>query len=231
MRKTTRCLVKALPALFAIHCSLFTLSCTQDNYEKGEGKYSLMRGDFAEAHVDGNKKIDYILTDDGDRLPLTKLITTSWILTADTLYRCRLYYNKVEAGAEGQQAEVVSIGQVPCPPFKSSSEMEVKTDPVKFGSIWRSKSGKYINLRLSLMTGISDDTASVHKLALIADTILVHPDNTSTRRIRLHHDRHGMPEYYTTELFLSIPSDSIGADSLSILVNTYDGEVVKTLKR
>ena len=27
------------------------LSCTRDSYEKGEGKYSQMRGDFAEMHI------------------------------------------------------------------------------------------------------------------------------------------------------------------------------------
>ena len=35
--------------LFPLFCML--LSCTQDSYEKGEGRYSQMRGDFAEMHI------------------------------------------------------------------------------------------------------------------------------------------------------------------------------------
>lgn len=213
-------------------CLISYSSCTQDAYEKGEGEYSLMRGDLAEAHTDMQKQIDYIVTDDGDRLRLTNQIKPSWSQTADTLYRCMLYYNKVEGKTGSPMAEVLSIGQVPCPRFRTAEEVgEVKTDPVKFGSIWRSRSGRYVNLRFQLLTGSVDDTAAVHQLALITDTIEFHHDGGSTRRIRLHHDRHDRPEYYSTEVFLSIPSDSIAADSLSIVINTYEGLVTKTIKR
>ena len=40
--------------LFPLFCML--LSCTQDSYEKGEGRYSQMRGDFAEMHINSDKK-------------------------------------------------------------------------------------------------------------------------------------------------------------------------------
>ena len=43
-------------------------SCTQDAYDKGEGKYSLMRADFVEAHANAEKKIDQIITDEGEQL-------------------------------------------------------------------------------------------------------------------------------------------------------------------
>ena len=72
-------------------------SCTQDAYDKGEGKYSLMRGDFVEAQVDANKQIVSITTDDGDHLPLVNPYPAKWITKGDTIYRCMLYYNKVES--------------------------------------------------------------------------------------------------------------------------------------
>lgn len=220
-----------LSLLFTIHCSLFTISCTQDAYDKGEGTYSLMRADFVEAHANAEKKVDYVETDDGERLTLTTPVSTSWIGTADSVYRCILYYNKVEDERGAQSAQPLSIGQVPCPSFRSPSEMKVVTDPVKFESLWRSRSGKYVNMRFLLMTGITDDTTAVNNLALIADTILVNPDSTRTRYLRLHHERVAVPEYFSTEVFLSIPSERIEADSLCISVNTYDGVVTRTIKR
>ena len=42
------------PFFLLLLALLFTSSCTQDAYDKGEGEYSLMRGDFAEAMVMNN---------------------------------------------------------------------------------------------------------------------------------------------------------------------------------
>ena len=44
-----RCFYYSAITLF---CTI--LSCTRDSYEKGEGKYSQMRGDFAEMHIGPN---------------------------------------------------------------------------------------------------------------------------------------------------------------------------------
>ena len=179
-------------------------SCSQDAYEKGEGEYSLMRGDFAEASVNSNKQIVSIMTDDGDQLPLKEGYKAKWIATADTTYRCILYYNKVK-------------------------EKELKTDPIKFESIWLSRTGKYLNMSLLLMTGYTDDTTAVHKLSFVSDTLVTHPDSKHTLHFCLHHDQNGVPEYYTTQAYVSLLVDSIHADSIRFAVNTYNGPVVKTL--
>ena len=96
------------------HFSFLTIhfSCTQDSYDKGEGKYSLMRGDFIEAKVDGNKQIISMTTDDGVLLPLEKPYSAKWITTGDTIYRCMLYYNKVEKSSGQSVAEIISIGKI-----------------------------------------------------------------------------------------------------------------------
>ena len=129
---------------------ILVASCTQDAYEKGEGAYSLMRGDFAEANVNSNREVTSITTDDGEILPLTSLATAQWISRPDTIYRCMLYYNKVKAADGKLAAEVISLGRVPCLYVKplTSFEKTYKDDPVKFESIWNSKSGKYLNRRL-----------------------------------------------------------------------------------
>ena len=206
-------------------------SCTQDAYDKGEGKYSLMRGDFAEALTDASKQIVSITTDDDEMLPLVNPYSANWITKGDTLYRCMLYYNKVETAKGKYAAEVLSVGQVPCPSLKHWADFKEKyrTDPVKFESLWLSKSGKYLNLYMLLKTGVTEDTTAVHRLAFISDTIMVNNDETRSHHIVLHHDQNKVPEYYSTKVYVSIPVSAIAADSVSIWMNTYDGPVSRTL--
>lgn len=205
-------------------------SCTQDAYEKGEGKYSLMRADFVEAHANGQKEIDRITTDDGDQFSITKAFTSKWVTTADSTYRCILYYNKVEEGNGKYAAEPISIGQVPCPRITPLSELgkEMKTDPVKFESAWLSKTGKYLNLSLYLMTGTTDADDVTQTLHVIQDTIMTNPDATRTSHLRLYHDQAGIPEYYSAQVYASILTSQIDADSVRITINTYKGVVTKS---
>ena len=220
-----------LPLLSAFYFSLFNSSCTTEVYEKGEGEYSLMRGDFVEALSDANSQLVSMTTDDGDFLPFVQPYSDKWITTADSTYRCMLYYNKVKGTESKDAAEIVSIAPVPCPIVKPMSEFEkeLRTDPVFFNSIWVSKSGKYLNLYLQLKTGVTDDTSAVQKLAVVTDTLLQNLDGSYTHHLILHHDQGGVPEYYSTAAYLSIPLNTIEADSVRFSINTYSGSVVKTL--
>lgn len=219
MKKLFRLLV-----IITVNCQLSTLiSCTQDAYEKGEGEYSLVRGDFAEAVVNSSKQVTKIVTDDGDELFLTSPYTAKWVAKADTTYRCMLYYNKVDG-----KAEIVSMGQVSCVGVYPLSQFdkEFKTDPVKFESTWMSKTGRYLNLSIQVKTGTADDTAAVQSLAVVSDTLITHPDGKQIRSLILHHDQGNVPQYYSTQVYFSIPTDRIDADSVRISINSYDGEVV-----
>jgi hypothetical protein len=219
MKKLFRLLV-----IITVNCQLSTLiSCTQDAYEKGEGEYSLVRGDFAEAVINSSNQVTKIVTDDGDELFLTSPYTAKWIAKADTTYRCMLYYNKVDG-----KAEIVSMGQVPCVRVYPLSQFdkEFKTDPVKFESTWMSKTGRYLNLSIQVKTGTADDTAAVQSLAVVSDTLITHPDGKQIRSLILHHDQGNVPQYYSTQVYFSIPTDRIDADSVRISINSYDGEVV-----
>lgn len=207
---------------------LLVVACTQDNYDKGEGRYSLMRAEFAEAHVNAARQVDYIVTDDDVRLPLASTVSASNVPTADSLYRCMLYYNKVETDGQ-QRADVLNMTFVPCPSPKLASAMEVITDPVKFESLWRSKNGRYVNMGLQLLTGTTDDTTAIHQLAVVADTLIQHPDSTRSLHLRLHHNQNGMPEYYSTKVYLSLPADRLPADTIHFSINTYQGLIEKTL--
>lgn len=211
--------------IITVSCQLSTVifSCTKDAYDKGEGEYSLMRGDFAEAYINSNMLATKIITDDGDELTLTKPFKAGWMSTADTTYRCMLYYNKVE-----NRAEVLSMSQVPCLTVHPLSEFEVPlvTDPVTFESTWLSKNGRYLNVSILLKTGVTNDTSAIQSLGFVSDTIITHPDNKKIRHIIMHHDQGNVPEYYSTQIYMSIPTERIDADSVRISINSYDGEVV-----
>ena len=181
-----------------------------------------MRGDFAEAIVNSSKQVTGIITDDGDEFTLTVPYTAKWVTTADTTYRCMLYYNKM-----ADKAEVLSMGQVPCVGIAPLSKFDHRlvTDPVKFESTWMSKSGRYLNLSLLLKTGVTDDSTAVQNLAIVSDTVITHPDNKRIRHLILHHDQANVPEYYSTPVYISIPTQRIDADSVRISINSYSGEV------
>ena len=210
---------------------ILVASCTQDAYEKGEGTYSLMRGDFAEANVNSNREVTSITTDDGEILPLTSLATAQWISRPDTIYRCMLYYNKVKAADGKLAAEVISLGRVPCLYVKSliSFEKTYKDDPVKFESIWNSKSGKYLNLHLQLKTGYTEDSTAVQKLDIVTDSLISYPNGRRTLSLMLYHDQGNVPEYYSTQAYVSIPTTGLAVDSIRLYLNTYSGPVIKTL--
>ena len=219
--------------ILTAHFSLLYLSCTQDGYEKGDGVYSLMQGDFVEAQVGADKKMVSLTTDDGVTLPLTQPYTASWITKADTLYRCMLYYNKTKDAQGRIAAEIISISPVPCASLvslsKFRSKRELKTDPVKLQSVWMSKSGKYLNMHLQLMIGNPDDTTAIQQIAMVCDTVYAYPDSTRTCSIILHHDQNHQLEYYSTDAWLSLPVTGLPVDTFRLSVNTYSGPVVKTI--
>lgn len=217
---------------YILAIAAFAFSCTTDAYEKGEGKYSLMRGDFVEARVNASRQIVSFSTDDGEEYDLTEPYAGKWIKTPDTLYRCMLYYNKVRDSKGQTVAEPISVGEVPCPVIipLSKLEVEMKTDPVKFESAWMSKTGKYINLSFALKTGTTEDEEAIHSLRVVQDTILTNPDGTSTSYLRLYHDQGGVPDYYSTQVYASLITSEILADSACISINTYKGIITKAFQ-
>ena len=225
------CFGKMIFYLFTLLPFSLFISCTQDAYEKGEGAYSLTRGDFAEANVNSNREVTSITTDDGEILPLTSLATAQWISRPDTIYRCMLYYNKVKAADGKLAAEVISLGRVPCLYVKPliSFEKTYKDDPVKFESIWNSKSGKYLNLHLQLKTGYTEDSTAVQKLDVVTDSLISYPNGRRTLSLMLYHDQGNVPEYYSTQAYVSIPTTGLAVDSIRLYLNTYSGPVIKTL--
>ncbi len=201
----------------------FLAACTIDAYEKGEGEYSLLTAELVEAYVDNDKHVSHVVTDQGERLILTSPLTAQWIETPDTMYRALLYYDQVEEG----KAEPRSFGWVGVLTPRDSIKGGMKSDPLYTESMWVAKNHKYLNLRLRLLTGSTDDEKARHSIGLMKDAASSTPGHA---RMVLYHDQGGMPEYYSMVTYASIPLDSIKADTLTIVVKTYNGEVNRTFK-
>ena len=207
-------------ALITLHLSLITSSCTQDAYDKGEGRYSQMVAEMADGYTASDGRVTTFVTDADEHLTVTEPFTTKLMPKADTVYRAVFYYNKVEQGAE-----VIGLDRVGVITPRTIDTL--KTDPVRLESMWMAKSGRYLNLSVYLMLGSTDDDEAIQKIGCHRDTLTANPDGTSTLHLRLYHDQAGVPQYYSARTRLSIPLSEIDADSVVLTVNTYDGPVSK----
>jgi hypothetical protein len=199
-------------------------SCTTDTYDKGEGELSMMRAELVEAHANGDKLIDWCMTDESERLVMTQPQKVSGVQTADSIYRVMLYYNKVEKGADIIAAAII-------PTLAPHRIKDMKTDPVRFESMWMSTSRRYLNMGLYLRTGETGNDKQHHTIGINLDTLVRNADGKRTAYLHFYHDQGGLPEYYSQRTFLSIPTDSIDADSVCLRVNTYQGVTEKRFKK
>jgi hypothetical protein len=195
------------------------VACTQDAYEKGEGAYSEMTAQLADAHVNSDKRVDYVDTDEGEHLMLSQSASARFITKADTTYRVSFYYKMVEG-----KAEPLSMGRVTV--FSPQVIKAMKTDPVRMESMWIGRSKKYLNMSFYVMTGTTDDDDVKQTLGCRRDGVTKNADDTQTLRLTLYHDQGGVPEYYSQRVYVSIPIQGIKVDSISLQVNTYDGEKI-----
>lgn len=210
-------------------CGLLTFlaSCQTDSYDKGEGELSLTRADFVVAHANNEKKIDQVVTDDGQTLTLQTPTSAKWITTADSLYRAVLYYNQRETTDKTVEpvalSQITTLSPLPLEKFKEG----IKTDPVTFESIWKSRNGKYINIGMYLKIGQIDNNEVHHTVGIAMEKVQTNADQTSTAYLTFYHDQGDVPEYYSSKYYISIPCNEIKADSVCITINSYKGIVKK----
>ena len=218
-----------LCAMYLVISTFTIVSCTQDYYEKGEGKYSLMRADFCIVHTDASKTVHYAVTDEGDSLVLKEPYTAKWLTTPDSTYRALIYYN-LNMESNDSETELINLARIPSATIHKPDFFKkgIKTDPLGFESIWTSTNRRYLNLGLILMTGETSEKTN-HSLGIVCDTIMHNPDNTTTYYLRLYHDQGGVPEYYSQRTFFSIPIQAVHADSVCMTLNTYSGIVEKRI--
>lgn len=201
-------------AVTVLACLSMTLSCTNEGYDTGDGSLSYLCADFVEAYTSGDAVITRAVTDDGTELQLAHGLKPAWVSVPDTSYRALLYYNK-----KGSPVEPLAISRVPVavPHIQNDS---LFTDPLGVESVWTSANGRYVNISLLLKTGTPDSLDLRQWVSLVYDPETTEPSSS----LLLLHCQNGVPEYYTTRMYLSVPTVAFPSqDSLCIRVNTYNG--------
>lgn len=211
-----------------IYITLFLVACSSDPYETGDTSLSYLHADMVDMHVVG-QKVESIVTDNDEQLAIASdMKVASSMARVDTTYRVMLYYNKVE----GKTIEINGSSSVavirPHVNYQSTTQMDLskpltlKTDPLTLTSVWRSANGKYLNLSLGLKGGEASDAR--HKLSFTEDSLKTNIDGTEERYISLRHDQCDIPEFYTSNMYLSIPlSYYTKGTTLHLYINTYKG--------
>ena len=207
--------------LSSVILALSLSACSVDSYDKGDGENSLLQAEMADIHFDGNKRADFMVTDEDERLTIRNPFTNKAITTADSTYRFVTYFSK-----NGNEADVTGVNKVAVTVPKRIKDMA--TDPVQFESMWMSKTRRYLNTCVYIMLGATDDEKAIQTLGCNVDTLMTNDNNTRTLRLTLYHDQGGVPQYYSQRTYISIPLQGIDADSVSLTINSYKGKVEKT---
>ncbi|MGN0220980.1 MAG: hypothetical protein ACI4BA_02510 [Prevotella sp.] len=224
-------LVPISSILSLLGMALLTAACTKDSYNQGTGELSLVQADFVELPTNSEGFATTAVTDDGNTLQLTTPLhqdNTPWIAKADTFYRAALYYNKVDEST----AQPVSVSSIPTlRPVQLKEDETILTHPITLESVWKSKGGKYLNIGFYLKTSDTSSSGLKQTISVIYEGTVTHPDGMVTAHLRLYHDQADVPQYYSNKYYLSVLCDQLVCDSVRLTVNTYDGEIIRTLKR
>ena len=211
---------------------LLTMACATDDYEKGDGEYSYLRADFVEAHSGAAKRVVYATTDEGDSLVFRDGADCEWTTTPDSVYRALLYSDR--HGEAAPYAHFVSMSSVLVLHIPEKKRDKVCTDPLTMESAWISANGRYLNLGLYVKTGVDGDgLVEKHQLLGVErDSVVVHDDGHKELYLILYHDQGGVPEYYSTHVYASIPITHLNkGDVINLDVHTYDGVVSRSFEK
>lgn len=203
--------------------------CKHNSYDSGDGELSYMRADFTEAHTVAPKQLDYAVTDEGDKVVFASRYGCDWASKTDTTYRALVYYNKVDGANE---ASVVAVSSVPVLRFSTAAKdnpTESKCmDPVVFESAWLSKNGKWLNIGFAIKTGKADTNDVTQRLGCFCDEVKTLENGSKEYHLSLYHAQNGVPEYYSSRLFASIPTEGMSAgDKIVLQIMSYNGLVKK----
>lgn len=223
----------------AIACIMFILpyafsACSNESYDTGDGSLSYMRADFVEANTDGNANIISATTDEGTVLTLSPSLQADWATTKDSTYRALLYYNIAKDNSSNADVKPIAISDVLVPRILTDKKAAIiyPTDPVTLETAWLSPNKRYVNLGISLKTGKKDGKIETQSLGIcLYDTVMTQ-DGKKYFKLSLIHDQNNVPEYYSTQVYISIPLYRLSTgvsegDEVQIKINTYKGETTK----
>ena len=205
-------------------------ACEHDAYETGDGDLSYMHADYAEFTI-SNRTVTSAVTDNDTSLPLPSSLTVSTELPADTMLRRLVLYNQKDASTPIEILRLTPVSVVT--PHSPNEEGTQRTDPVKLTAAWLSPNKRYLNLQLGVMTGNNTAPDAMQELRIVCDS--THTEGKGASFLSLRYNNANTPEYYTQDVYLSIPcrdittSDGKQVDTISITVNTYSGRITKNI--
>lgn len=226
--KAFSCAAAKAVASAAVVAAALLASCTTEQYDSGDGKWSYLRSDFAEVCTDAQSRMSSFTTDEQLSLQVEGTPKVSWMTTPDSTYRALVYY-----AAPGSPApvKVFIVNNVLCPKIKRlQTSAPPKTDPVSFVALWLSANRKYVNITFDVKTGSSGSDADGQSIGAVLTDMTRNADSTLTAHITFCHDQGNVPQYYSSRQYASLAVAQMqDADSASIVINSYKGKVVKTI--
>ncbi len=204
---------RLLPLLFTL---LFVTACSDDEGDD----YPSLTYEFVEAAAGTDGCLTHITNDHGTSYGLTQRV---WANVKDSTLRCIAGYS---VSADSSTATLYSIQHIYSEyPVPAETLEEPSQSPVKLQSWWRG--GKYINIIIGILT----TGHGTHKYAFSDNGITANDDGTKTANISLIHQRPANDaESYTETVYLSLPVEAYKdqCNSISLSINTYEGEQTKT---
>ena len=166
--------------LILLLCTVVLVSC-QEEYV-----YPSVVTEFIDARTNGEGKLTWLITDQGDTLDIQERSGLDG-LCADSTYRTITIYEHLEEEASQTypMVKVYSVQQILSisPVDKNNfSPGEISTDPLDIQSIWRS--GNYLNLILLPLV-----KEGKHIYMAVETELTRHSDGHQTLNLILHHDR------------------------------------------
>lgn len=226
--KAFSCAAAKVVASAAVVAAALLASCTTEQYDSGDGKWSYLRSDFAEVCTDAQSRMSSFTTDEQLSLQVEGTPKVSWMTTPDSTYRALVYY-----AAPGSPApvKVFIVNNVLCPKIKRLQTSALpKTDPVSFVALWLSANRKYVNITFDVKTGSSGSDADGQSIGAVLTDMTRNADGTLTAHITFCHDQGNVPQYYSSRQYASLAVAQMqDADSASVVINSYKGKVVKTI--
>lgn len=203
--------------------------CQQEPYDTGDTSLSYLNAEMVSVHVRGNEIVS-IINDADNQLPVPPEIKVHESLAHnDTTYRMMMYYvregNEEIKIVKSQMAMLMKISE-------DAAAKPYPTDPVIMTSAWMAPNGKHLNLSLGVKTSVQEDKEAAQTMALVTDSVKMTEGGRRRRYVTLSHDQATVPQFYTTTIYLSIPTDQyLEGDEIVFRVNTYEGEYVNTFRK
>lgn len=199
-----------LPIYLCLLLPWVMVACEDDE----DDAFPPVRMEFVEVITNSKSEVDYILTDDGQRLAPSSTITAA---RPDTTYRCVCQY-----AVENKACHVYDLRTIYAKkPVRLTASDTLWTDPIGVNSVW--KGPRYVNLSLALLT----TGRGSHSYSFVEDTVMTNGGDVTTVHCTVTHRRQGDdPESYTQNVYLSMPVYDYlekGVDSVAVTINTYSG--------